>query len=66
MKTLLVQVFKDRKKQWRWRARAGNRQIVATCGEGYKRRRDCMVMVRKLFLEGPRPRITIDVGGVVQ
>jgi len=63
MKNLTIQVYKDRKREWRWRARAGNRQIVATCHEGYKRRRDCMVMVRKLFLEGPRSPITIDVSG---
>lgn len=32
-----VELFKDTKKEWRWRAIASNGKIIATSGEGYKR-----------------------------
>lgn len=37
-----LQYYQDRKKEWRWRLEARNGRIVADCGEGYKRRIDCM------------------------
>jgi len=36
------QVFKTRKKQWRWRLRATNGRIVANSGESYHRLKDCL------------------------
>ncbi len=33
-----IEIYKDRKAEWRWRARARNGKIVADSGEGYKRR----------------------------
>jgi uncharacterized protein YegP (UPF0339 family) len=35
-----VKFYKDKKGEWRWRAFAANGNIVADCGEGYKRRAD--------------------------
>lgn len=32
------QTFKDRKGEWRWRLRARNGKIVASAGEGFKRK----------------------------
>lgn len=34
-----------RRKQWRWRLKAGNGEIVAT-GEGFNNRADCMASVQ--------------------
>jgi uncharacterized protein YegP (UPF0339 family) len=35
-------VYQDSQGQWRWRLLAGNRQIIATSGEGYVRKVDCL------------------------
>ncbi len=35
------QIFKDAKGEFRWRLRAGNNEIIATSGEGYKAKADC-------------------------
>lgn len=36
-----VRIYRDRKKEWRWTARAANGRKVATSGEGYKRLAGC-------------------------
>lgn len=36
--THTLEIYKDRKKEWRWRLRARNGKIVADSGEGYKRK----------------------------
>lgn len=38
MKTGKVEVYKDRKGEWRWRVIAPNGRILGDSGEGYKRR----------------------------
>lgn len=35
---MTFELFRDKKKEWRWRLRARNGRIVATSGEGYKRK----------------------------
>jgi uncharacterized protein YegP (UPF0339 family) len=39
---MTFEVFRNRKKEWRWRLRAANGRIVANSGESYRRRIDCM------------------------
>ena len=41
-------VYKDSRKQWRWRLTAPNGKIFADSGEGYRRRVDCLRAIRKL------------------
>jgi len=37
------QLYRSRfKREWRWRFKAANHRIVATSGEGYKNRQDCL------------------------
>lgn len=36
----LFEVYQDRKKEWRWRARHENGNIIADSGEGYTRRQN--------------------------
>lgn len=31
-----LEIYKDKKNEWRWRLKARNGRIVATCSEGYK------------------------------
>ncbi len=52
----MFQVFEDKKGEWRWRLRANNNEIIATSGEGYVRRSDCLhglQLVQKLSQEAP-------------
>ena len=35
MKTLIIEVFKDRAKAWRWRVSDGNGKILAASSESY-------------------------------
>jgi uncharacterized protein YegP (UPF0339 family) len=35
-------MFRDAKSEWRWSLRAENGKIVATSGEGYEHRSDCL------------------------
>ncbi len=43
-----VELFKDRKKEWRWRVRAKNGKLIATAGEGFKRPSGAMKSFFKL------------------
>ena len=57
---MTFEVFRNRKKEWRWRLRAANGRIVANSGESYRRRIDCsdsIVLVKgsagaKVVIEG--------------
>lgn len=41
--------YKDKRGEWRWRMTARNGKIVADSGEGYRRRRNCLRMIERLF-----------------
>ncbi len=43
-----VELFKDRKKQWRFRIKAGNGQIVAQ-SEGYTRKHNAKKLLHNLI-----------------
>jgi uncharacterized protein YegP (UPF0339 family) len=36
------------RKQWRWRLRAANGRIIATSGEGYNNRQDCLATLNTI------------------
>ena len=42
------EVYKDRAGEYRWRLRTTNKQIIATSGEGYKEKRDCLAGVESV------------------
>lgn len=42
MKTPHFELYRDKKKGWRWRVRARNGKVVADCAESYKTRRAAM------------------------
>jgi len=46
-----VEVYKDRKNEFRWRAIAKNGRILATGSEAYKRRADLVKAVNILRLD---------------
>lgn len=39
------EVFRTRHKQWRWRLRAKNGKLIATAGESFRRKCDCLASV---------------------
>ena len=39
---MTYQVYKDIQNQWRWRLRAANNRIIATSGEAYINKSDCL------------------------
>ena len=50
------EVYKDRGGEYRWRLRSQNKQILATAGESYKAKRDCLnsiESVRKAAADAP-------------
>lgn len=51
--TLTIEVWKSATRwppqRWSWRARAANGRIVATSGENYVNRADCIAMAHKIF-----------------
>jgi uncharacterized protein YegP (UPF0339 family) len=44
-----VEIYRDVSRTWRWRLRARNKKLIACAGEGYRRKADCVRMVRRLF-----------------
>jgi uncharacterized protein YegP (UPF0339 family) len=49
MRTLIL--YKDRKKQWRWKLVAANGNKIANGGEGYINRIDCLDMAISIIQE---------------
>lgn len=49
------ELFKDAAGEWRWRLRAGNGKIVATSGEGYRRRDDAQTGISIVRRAGDAP-----------
>lgn len=39
---MYYQIYKDTAGQWRWRLQAANHQTIATSGEGYHNKQDCV------------------------
>ena len=42
------EVYKDRGGEYRWRLRTTNKQIIATSGDGYKEKRDCLAGIESV------------------
>ena len=42
-----VIIYKDELGEWRWKRVAGNNEIIACSGEGYKSLNHCLKMVRR-------------------
>ena len=39
---MYYKMYVDKAGEWRWNLHAANHQIVATSGEGYKNKNDCL------------------------
>jgi uncharacterized protein YegP (UPF0339 family) len=45
---LKFEVYQDAKEQYRWRLKAANGKVLATPGQGYKAKRDCLNGVERI------------------
>ena len=43
------EVYLDKAGQWRWRLRHQNGNIIATSGEGYNNKADCLAGIRSVI-----------------
>lgn len=43
---MIFSMYKDAKKEWRWRFIADNQKIIADSAEGYKNRQDCINAIK--------------------
>lgn len=63
---MVFQVGEDKAGEWRWRLKAANGKIIATSGEGYKHKGDCLHAIELVVgLEVDTTEIQIDHGDVI-
>ncbi len=43
-----LEIYEDAKGEYRWRLKSSNGRIIATSGEGYTRKSDCIEAQRKI------------------
>jgi hypothetical protein len=58
MKTATIEIYKDRKGEWRLRVRAANGRILLVSSEGYKRERSAANLVK--YLTGYTDTVFLD------
>lgn len=51
---LKFEIFQDTAKEFRWRLKAGNGEVLATAGQGYKAKADCLKGVERLKNEADK------------
>jgi len=61
MRTAKLQIYRDAKREWRWRLRASNGRILADSGEGYRRRAAVYEAVKRVrsILAGDVPVVEV-------
>ncbi len=53
-------IYRDRKKEWRWRLKAGNGKIVADSGEGYKRKSSAITATARVREASTRATVVVE------
>lgn len=51
------EVYKDKRKEWRWRLRASNGKILAVSSEGYSKRTHALEMMRVIQENSPKAKV---------
>jgi len=49
------QMYKDVRRQWRWRLLAANNRIIANSGEGYVNKTDCLAAINLVKASSKSP-----------
>lgn len=50
---MTLHLYQDASREWRWRLKARNGNILADSGEGYKRKQAAVRIARRLFPSVP-------------
>ncbi|MCB0746075.1 MAG: DUF1508 domain-containing protein [Ignavibacteriales bacterium] len=53
-------VYKDSRAEWRWRLKATNGKIIATSGEGYNNKQDCLHAIDLIKTYSPIAEVVED------
>ena len=61
MRHAKLQIYRDGRREWRWRLRASNGRILADSGEGYRRRASVYEAVERVksILAGDVPVVEV-------
>jgi len=61
MRTPKLEIYRDGRREWRWRLKASNGRIVADSGEGYRRRASARQAAARLhsMLTGDLPVVEV-------
>lgn len=51
------EVYEDTKKEFRWRLKAGNGQVIATASEGYKAKADAEKAIESIKAKAPKAEV---------
>jgi uncharacterized protein YegP (UPF0339 family) len=54
---LTFEIYEDAKKEFRWRLKAANGQVIATSGQGYKAKADCRHGIEVIQKEAAAARV---------
>jgi uncharacterized protein YegP (UPF0339 family) len=46
---MIFQIYRDIKREWRWRLKSTNGAMIADSAEGYKRRAHAVAMARRIM-----------------
>ena len=61
MRLAKLEIYRDAKREWRWRLRASNGRIVADGGEGYRRKASLLggIECARVLLSGDVPLVEV-------
>jgi hypothetical protein len=61
MRRAKLEIYRDTKREWRWRLRAANGRIVADSGEGYRRKASMLrgIECARVMLIGDVPVVEV-------
>jgi len=57
---LKFEIYQDQAKEFRWRLKAGNGEILATAGQGYKAKADCQKGVERIKDEADTDKLKFE------
>jgi len=61
MRRAKLELYRDKRREWRWRLRASNGRILADSGEGYRRRASMLrgIECARVLLSGDVPIVEV-------
>lgn len=55
---LTFEMYQDARKEYRWRLKASNGQVIGTSGQGYKAKADCRHAIEVIQKEAAAAKVT--------